>query len=109
VNGNGQKTPATLGGSGGPEGNDGTLDSPTIPHLVERVNPQAIPTASGGPIHFAICDALFTLKAELEALGLDCPHDVIAAAWFKVLTEASYIPEQERVAVLREAKTSWPA
>jgi len=97
------------GDAGQPQNNRQTRINPTIPRFSGGVNPQAIPTAAGGPVHWAVCDTLFTLKAELEALGLDCPHDVIAAAWFKVLTEASYIPEQERVAVLREAKTSWPA
>jgi len=71
---------------------------PSIAQSLEGVNPQAIPTTSGGPVHWAICDALFSLRDELEARGLDCPHDAIAASYAKMLT-ASYIPAEELTAV----------
>ena len=67
--------------------------SPTVSSI-----PQTIPTSAGGPVHWAVCDALFTLRDELEAIGLDCPHDAIAASWAKMLT-ASYIPAEELATV----------
>ena len=89
------------GGTGQHRHNDElTRISTRVPHFPDSVNPQSptIPTAGGGPLHWAICDALFTLRAELEALGLDCPHTAIVASFAKMLT-ASYIPAEELAAV----------
>ena len=95
MNGNGQKTPATLGGSGGPEGNDGTRTNPIVPQLPDTCQAQATPTV------WATVDAIHTVVRELLARGLveDGPEidQVITASWAK-MGGASYLTRKDRKA-----------
>ena len=45
----------------------------------------------GPPILWAAVDAIFTLRDELEKIGLECPDSAIQSAWDKMRT-ASYMP-----------------
>jgi len=109
---NRQQKAANFEGAGGGNvavGTDGgkpIAHSPScviLPENGENVNPFSgpIPTAAGGPVAWAVADSLFTLKAELEALGLTCPDEAIYRAWAKMVQEATYIPKRQRRAVLK--------
>jgi len=105
------KAARLIGGAGGGNvavGTDGgkPLYSPSdvyYNHVEQIVNPFSgpIPTASGGPVAWAIADSLFALERELKARGLACPFEAIQAAYAKMVQEATYIPKRQRRAVLK--------
>jgi len=103
------KAARLIGGAGGGNvavGTDGgkPLYSPSdvyYNHVEQIVNPFSgpIPTASGGPVHWSICDSLATFRLELEKAGIVKADDprVWAAqvrAW-QQMAQASYLQPED--------------
>ena len=99
MNGNGhEKSPAA--GPGGEVTSGGKSISPSSILIFPVVS--SIPTAAGGPVHWATCDALATLARELVERGLVDDDDRLTAAmrasWAKMV-QASYFPAGELEAI----------
>jgi len=94
------KKTASVGTGGGTVARAYSSGSPS-PIILPNASVCQVPTVAGGPVVWAIADSLYTLQAELEAIGLTCPFEAIQAAYAKMLG-ASYIPRCQRRAVLRE-------
>ena len=103
-----QKTASVGTGGGnvavGTDGGKPIAHSPScviLPENGENVNPFSgpIPTASGGPVHWSICDSLATFRLELEKAGIVKADDprVWAAqvrAW-QQMAQASYLQPED--------------